>query len=152
MFQVLFLLAQIDPSVLDGGDAGFDVIMKLIEAAQSGNLLLAGALLVTLIIWGLRRFVFPNFADRYPILLDKRLTLALTFIGPVAVGLVGILASGGTLTVPVIGALVIAGIKGALLSIGIFSATKNTIEASKPVSHLDDKQASLVIGKPGGLR
>lgn len=92
---------------------------------------LAAALLVVLLTLGFSKGIVPLIVEKFPklgFLADKRVTLAVALLGPVAVAIATALIAGAPITVGLIVTAVLTGLGG----VGIFSAQKNVREAMVP--------------------
>lgn len=137
----LFALAQAAPP---NPDDGLALAQLFISAIQSGNALLALPVGVMLVLLVFRKFLLPNFEARWPWLADKRLTLALAVLGPMAAAVLTAVLAGQPITFGLIATALLAGLGG----VGLWSGQKNWREAAAapPAGTV----GSVVIGKPPG--
>lgn len=92
---------------------------------------LAAALAVVLLTLLFSKGIVPTLVAKFPklgFLADKRVTLAVALLGPVAVAIATALVAGQAVTVGLVVTALLTGLGG----VGIFSAQKNVREAMAP--------------------
>ena len=130
-----------------------DIVQLLgtfVSAVQGGSWLIATAPLILGLIWALRKFVIPTFAVRFPFLVDKRFTLALALVGPIAAALGTALIAGTPITV----SLVLSAILSGLAAVGLYSGQKNWAEGvaaaklPQPSPSVASKMSAVIGDRP----
>lgn len=120
-------------------------LLKLLgDAVQGGNWILAAPLLVLLFVKAARLWLIPKFAAKYPVLGDKRFTLALAVLAPIALSLAAALVTGAPVTVGMIVMALLSGLGG----IGLNSGLKNWKEGAEQAAIKTDADAAKVLRGP----
>src|SRR3972149_6949248 len=88
------------------------LLTLFIDALRGGNWLLAIPIGLMLLLWALRKWVFPLAATRFPFVYDKRVTLGLAALLPALGAVVTALVAGQPFTWALVGSAVTAGLGG----------------------------------------
>ena len=139
MIPVLFAQA-VNP------DATADLAQLLIGAINGRQWPLVVALAVVLLVGLARKLILPSLGERWPILLDKRVTLSLVVLVSAGVSVGTALLAGTPISLGlVLGSVVMA----ALSAIGLYSGAKNALEGG-PQGPGPGRALSAVIGREPG--